>query len=399
MRTWALAGLVVGVLGIVVGSPVIVFVGAATVTVRFLAERWPAHVMERLEFEHRFAPAKTIAGEDVELRLTIWNKSRVPAPLVVARDKLSDELAAGEVAATIAVPLRPFEKATRRVVVRPLRRGVHAAGPTDLEVPALFGTRVFRAPSSAEPAFLIARPLAVPVSGSTVQAASLAQARVRRSLFVDPTLFAGVRPYQSGDPRRSIHWRATARTGERQTKRYEPALSRNQMLVLDVQTLDGPYWRLEHDRVMFEDLCVATLSLARSVITADAACGLAAAGFARTVQRYVYLPPRADRAQIERIADVLARLSPESSAPLTELLGWLPQRLATGTTVTIISARSAASSATVLRRLQASGYPVHFIALGARNGYAAEARQLGLAGWSAVMRRQAGRPQALTLGS
>jgi uncharacterized protein (DUF58 family) len=399
MMRWALGGLVVGLLGVVVGSPVVVIIGAAAVAVRVLAEQWPLHVIERLEFEHRFVPSKTVVGEDVELRLTLWNKSRLPTPLAVAQDTLSDELQAAEVTPTIALPLRPFERATRRVRVRPLRRGVHSAGPADLEVPALFGTSVLGAPSPVDTTLLIARPLAVPVSGTTVQAASLAQARVRRSLFVDPTLFAGVRPYQSGDPRRSIHWRASARVGTRQTKRYEPALARHQMIVLDVQTIEGPHWRLDHDEALFEDLCVATLSLARSLITADSACGLAAAGFSRTTQRYAYLPPRADRAQIERIADVLARLAYESSAPLGQLLGWLPQRLATGTTISVISGRSAASSARVMRRLRSSGFPVHFIALGERQDHASEARTLGLAGWSALLRTERGRPTSLALSS
>ncbi len=397
MTTWAALGLAVGVLGVVLGAPVVVFIGAAIVLVRILAERWPRHVLERLEFEHRFVPPKTVAGEAAELRLTIWNTSRLPTALAVAEDSLPDELEADERNPTIAVPLRGFERATRRVVVRPLVRGVHSTGIADLEVPALFGTNAPRRQAPVEPAWLVARPLAVPVTGATRHGAPLAQARARRSLFTDPTLFAGVRPYQSGDPLRSIHWRATARTGTRQTKRFEPALARHQLLVVDVQTIEGPYWRLTHDTETFEDLCVAALSLARSLITADAACGLAAAGFSHTVQRYVYLPPRADRAQIERIADVLARLSHESSAPLAQLLGWLPQRLAAGTTVSVLSARSVASYAGVLRRLQASGFPVQYIALGRQSEHSAEARELGLAGWSATLHMSDGRPQSLAL--
>ncbi len=399
MTAWTVAGLVVGLLGVVLGSPVVVLIGVAVIGIRILTERWPRHVLEHLQFEHRFVPDKTVAGEQVELHLTVWNMTRVPTALALAEDTLSDDIEAQEDRPTIAVPLRPYEQATRRIAVRPLRRGVHSAGPADLEVPSLFGTRAPRLRSPVEPAWLTARPLAVPVSGSTVHAAPLAQARARRSLFVDPTLFAGVRDYQQGDPPRSIHWRASARTGATKTKRFEPALARHQMIVLDVQTLEGPHWRMDPDEELFESLCVATLSLARSLITADAACGLAAAGFSRTTQRYVYLPPRADRAQIERIADVLARISRESSAPLSELLGWLPRRLGTGTTISVISGRGAESSARVLRRLRASGFPVHFISLGERGNHAAEARQLGLAGWSAVLRGDRGRPQALTLST
>ena len=113
-----------------------------------------------------------------------------------------------------------------------------------------------------------------PVVGSTPAAAPLAHVRAQRSLFTDPTLFAGTRPYAAGDALRSVHWRASARTAQLQTKRFEPALSRQQMIVLDVQTVEGPYWLLNFDEELFEDLCVATLSLARMLVTQDAACGL-----------------------------------------------------------------------------------------------------------------------------
>ena len=72
------------------------------------------------------------------------------------------------------------------------------------------------------------------------------------------------------------------------------------VLVLDVQTVEGAFWMLNYDEDLFEDLCVAALSLARANIVADAATGFAAAGFTRTTQRIAYLPPRADREQIER---------------------------------------------------------------------------------------------------
>jgi uncharacterized protein (DUF58 family) len=221
--------------------------------------------------------------------------------------------------------------------------------------------------------------------------------RAKRSLFTDPTLFAGVRPFQTGDQLRSIHWRASARQARLQTKRFEPALSRQQVIVLDVQTVEGPYWVLNYDEDLFEELCIAALSLARLLISNEASCGFAAAGFSLTTQRFVYLPPRADRAQIERIGDVLARMTSESSAPLTSLLAWLPHRVAKGTTLTILSGRATKSSAAVVKRLEQSGFPVHYLLL--RDGIerAAEARLARLSAWPTTVQAQRGVPTAVVI--
>jgi uncharacterized protein (DUF58 family) len=381
VKSWATTGLAVALVGIVLTSPAIVFIGGAIVLVRILADVWPAHTLEMLDYEHEIRPAKTVVGEPVELRMALWNRSRLPVAWAGSRDALGEHLAADDPLLAIAGPMRPYERVTRRVRLTPTRRGVHEVGPTRLTVPELFGTHMLNDTSELEPARVVVRPLMAPVIGQTPAVGPLAQARARRSLFTDPTLFAGTRPFESGDPLRSVHWRASARAGRLQTKRFEPALSRQQMIVLDVQTIEGPYWVLNYDDELFEDLCVATLSMARSLVSSDAAVGLAAAGFSGTTQKFVYLPPRADWQQVQRIGDLLARLTPESSAPLVQLLGWLPQRLARGTTVVVLT-----------------GFPVQVLLVRQTADHLVEARRLGLAAWPANVVAERGVPSAVVVG-
>ena len=399
MNSWAAVGVAVALLGIAVGSAPIVFIGGAILLIRIVAERWPRRVLDSLVFERSVSPRKTVVGDDVELRLSIWNRSRLPIAWAEATDRLSEKLAIkpSTTIPAIAGPLRPFERVTRRLHVTPTRRGVHEIGPVTLGVAEHFGTQLPRFDSPAEPTTVIAKPLMAPVVGSSPTSAPLAQVRAKRSLYTDPTLFAGVRPFQTGDPLRSIHWRASAREGLLQTKRFEPALSRQQLIVMDVQTVEGPYWMLDYDEELFEELCIASLSLVRLLISRDASCGFAAAGFSLTTQRFVYQPPRADRAQIERIGDVLARMTSESSAPLTSLLAWLPHRVAKGTMLTILSGRSPKSSAAVVKRLEQSGFPVHYLLF--RDGAAStnDGRQLGLSAWPAAVEAERGIPKAVVI--
>jgi uncharacterized protein (DUF58 family) len=406
MTSWATAGTAVVLLGIVLASPPVVFIGAAMLIIRVLAEVWPRRVLNGLQLERHVWPPHAVAGEEVELSLSLWNGTRLPA----AWATVSDAMGVGLVAATasgerriggidlltVASALRPYERVTRRFRVTPIRRGIHEIGPAQFRVAELFGAHTPIRDADVEPLRILARPRAVPVSGGVPARAPLAHSRARRSLFSDPSLFAGVRPFQSGDPLKSIHWRATARRAELQTKRFEPSLASQAVLVFDVQTVEGEYWMLVYDEQHFEDLAVAAASVAREMVSHSTACGFAAANFSGSTQRYVYLPPRTDRLQLGRIGDALARLTPESSAPLTRLLAWLPRRVAAGTMIVIFSSRSAVTSASVVRRLRDSGYPVHFVLAGQEN-LARQARQAGLAASSVRVEAEAGVPRAVAV--
>ena len=75
-------------------SAAIVFLGGAIVLVRVLADVWPQHTLDLLEYEHELTPTKTVVGEHVEARLSLWNRSRLPIAWAVAEDTLSEHLAA-----------------------------------------------------------------------------------------------------------------------------------------------------------------------------------------------------------------------------------------------------------------------------------------------------------------
>jgi len=380
-----------------VGSAPVVFIGATIILIRLVVERWPRRVLSSLSYERAVSPQKTVVGDPLELSLSLWNKSRLPIAWAIGQDTLSEKLRLEPPATvpSVAGPMRPFERVTRRMKVTPLRRGLHEVGPVRLGLAEHFGTQLPRLDKPAEPTYVLARPLMAPVLGNSPQSAPLAQARAKRSLYTDPTLFAGVRPFETGDPLRSIHWRASAREARLQTKRFEPALSRQQVLVLDVQTVEGPYWMLDYDEDLFEELCVAALSITRLLVSQDASVGIAAAGYSGTTQRFVYLPPRGDRAQIERIGDVLARMTSESSAPLVSLLAYLPHRVPKGTTLTILTGRSPRTSAAVVKRLEQSGFPVHFLLFRNSEERGTEARLQGLSAFPAAVQMERGRPTSV----
>lgn len=115
---------------------------------------------------------------------------------------------------------------------------------------------------------------------------------------------AGVRPWREGDDPRRVDWKATARRGRLHVREPEPPAADRVLIALD---LDG-------DGAAGERLVALAASLARDLVTAGAAVGLAAGGAAP-----VWLPPERGPRGGWRLLEALADVAP-GPVPLREVL-------------------------------------------------------------------------------
>jgi uncharacterized protein (DUF58 family) len=201
----------------------------------------------------------------------------------------------------------------------------------------------------------------------------------RAGLTEDPSRFAGIREYAPGDPLRRIHPRASARLGRPVVKRFEPSRDREVLLALDVQTTANAILETTRDDDVVESLFVVAASIARSLALERAAFGLAAAGYHGAESRFAHLPVSEAPGQLERVFDLLARLSSHPSAPFDRLLGMILRVVKPGTTIVVLTARDPTAYLTWLRRLERAGCRVVVVACGpAGQADAGRARQAGL---------------------
>jgi hypothetical protein len=147
------------------------------------------------------------------------------------------------------------------------------------------------------------------------------------------------------------------------------------VLVVDVQTVDGQYW-LTWDEDIFEGLTVIAASLARRMLADGASVGMSAANFAGSQQKFAWLAPRASLAQLPRVGELLARIAPVPSGPLTDLLAWLTRRVPAGTTIVLMSARHPGRHLAALRRMQGLGYGLELVMVGPNAAANAHASRL-----------------------
>lgn len=238
------------------------YAGVLMVGVGFwLASRWH---QAALAVRHA-GPSEREIGESFEVIVDIRNASRLPIGWILVEDLLPRQAIAVrplglEVSGSRMEVLFLWPGQTRqlRYTVTCRRRGYFQIGPTVLETGDLMGlSRRFRV--GTEPQFVLVYPHQVPLAGYDVASPRpIGEIRIRDAVMQDPTRIRGIRKWQIGDPLRSVHWAATARTGTLHSKVYEPTSMAGATIVLDLHRDTNP----GHHEPVRSDLAV---SLACSV--------------------------------------------------------------------------------------------------------------------------------------
>lgn len=350
---------------------------------------WTRYGLRALTYERRLSAPRVRWGDTIDLDLVVRNAKPLPVPWL----QIDDVVTQGAQVSGGALTPSPhrgldvlrstwsvgwFERVTRRVQVVGTRRGTYSFTSAELRVADLFTTAGPVEERDIRTSYRVV-PRIVAVRSAVTHSPSAGATRAVTGLVEEPSLFAGVRPYQPGDSPRRIHWKATARLDRPVSRRFDAARERTVLLAVDLQTLAGPSWMLTWDDDLVEGLCVAALSLARSWIDDGVSVGLAVNAFTDRPQRTVFLSPSAAPGQVALIADQLAAVSPYASVPFPTLLGGLVRRAPLGCTIVALSCRDPLEFVPILRRLGAQGYRASHAAIGPEGvQWSARARGLGV---------------------
>lgn len=374
MGDWIALAFAMLVVAVLADAPGVSLVAVVTIVYGSLTTVWTRYGMRRVEYSRRLGTSRAVSGDSVPLDITIWNRKRLPLPWVTAEDRLAerlnvrerpemqvDELQRETVLLRNDWALAWHERVVRHFHIDDLRRGSYRFGPVQLRLRDILGRLAGEEQFGLSDTLVVA-PATAAVRQAEHETSPLGERRARHSLAVDPALFAGVRPFQVGDSLRTVHWRATARLGSTVSRRFEPARGRAVVLVVDVQTVDGPWLTWDDDT--FERMTVVAASLARRLLADGASLGMAAANFAGSQQTFAWLAPRASMAQLPRAGELLARIGPVPSAPLSALLAWLIKRMPAETALILVTARDPGPHLAALRRMRRMGFGVEVVTVG-----------------------------------
>ena len=185
--------------------------------------------------------------------------------------------------------------------------------------------------------------------------------RAPRSLLPDPLRTVGVRDYHPEDSFRHLHWKATARAQQLQVRVFEPTMVTQLGVFLNLDTFQH-YWE-GLDTVHSEAAITAAASLASHAVQERYAVGVYANGLVGGSDQALRVAPGRGPAQLTRILEGLAKLSPFATIDFpkflrNELLGfpW-------GSTIVVVTAVMTPPLAATLASVREAGHRPVLIAV------------------------------------
>lgn len=362
---------VVFVLALVLRVPLLALASVLLLLTAGVAWLWNRYSIVRLSYNQSFATARAFPGDEIELIISIANRKLLPLAQVEVRDTIPAGLEAEDPDITYdradrqmlqrSTSLRWYERVTWRYTVRCQRRGAYRIGPATIDTGDPFGFYRSTLPAEFSGTLVVFPPL-LPLEQLGLPARSPIGSLRARQLIRDPLRTVGVRDYHTDDPIKDVHWAATARTGTLQTRIYEPTTARELAIVLDLDSFEQ--YTQGIDELQIERSISAAATLAKAGLDEGYAVGLYVNGAPAYHESLVRLPPSRSPAQLERIMDVLARLTPFSVTQVARVLRMAAADLPWSTTILLLSVIQPQSSRAELARLRQRGRAVSWLYLG-----------------------------------
>jgi uncharacterized protein (DUF58 family) len=318
---------------------------------------WSWRAVHHLQIERQFAD-HAFAGDEVEVTLTIHNPGWLPIPYVEVGETWPWPLDSGLFPPRM-LSLAPRTSQKVAYARRCPQRGHYSLAAPDAQVGDLLGTGQRTLPAGASQQLTV-YPRLVPLERLGLPTRSpYAVLPANMALFEDTSRITGVRGYRPSDSLRHIHWTATARTGELQVKRYQPAVARETLICLSLDLADYPV--TSHNAV--EQAIVVAASLANHIATQEGLpVGLAMEAGENLFDnsRRLTLSPRSGSPHLMQLLEALARAQPAGRCFLA-LLREESIKLAWGSTLVVVTGCLHRELAETVLHLRRRGYAVTLI--------------------------------------
>ncbi len=400
-RRWYYPGIVILIAAILFHQPLLAVIGLLLLLVVGTTDIWARYCLRDLRYSRQLSEQRALFGEEVTLSLSVENAKLLPLPWLEVEDtmprglpikgrRLRSSLHAETVVLESLFSPRWYERVTRRYTIQCNTRGVHQFGPTVVRSGDVFGF-LNQEESLSNWQYLLVYPLVVPLARFGLPARHpFGDRRAPRRLLEDPSRVTGVRDYAYGDSLRRVHWKATARTMQLQSKVYEATTTYTLVLFLNVAArIDGYFginpalqelaicaaasvtdWAInEGYEVGFYANTIMYMpeteeSSAARTMQEDPEHGLEEELAAQLRKRRIHLPPASSDEQRRRIMEVLARIQPFFGSAIEDVIQAERTRLPAGATVVVITSAVNDPLLETLARLRQAGHAVTILFAG-----------------------------------
>lgn len=416
-KQWYYISVAIIVVSFLLRQPLLLVIGLLGLLVVGMADIWINFCLRNLRYSRQLSEQRALFGEEITLSLSIENAKLLPLPWLEIEDSVPQALTFTGQRVRISLTTnravlenlfspRWYERVTRHYTMRCMARGVHTFGPTVLRSGDVFGFQN-RQETLANRQYLLVYPLVIPLTRFGLPARyPFGDYQAPRRLLEDPSRVIGVRDYMYGDDLRRVHWKATARTMQLQSKVYQPTTTYTLVLFLNVMAqLDAWFgfhpeltelaicatasvadWALDHgyavglyaNTVMYMPELATSLSTSdiHSLSTTESTVSTARQGETAREQRVdtvvaeqlkrrrIHLPPASNEEQRKRIMEALARVQSYFGNAIEDVIRTERMRLPAGATVVVVTSTVSEPLLDTLERVRQSGHAVTLLFIG-----------------------------------
>ena len=356
-------GILVAVLATVTGQTPLLLWAAAVGGLAGAQIYWARRAWQGVEIDPAFEPARAFMSEEVFLRIRIRNAKRLPLPIVRVVAPFPTGLLPEPTPGPTAMrghrrrlSIGGQMEVSLRLPVLPTARGEYWMDEIGIELADPFDLTSIRREVPVERPLLVMPEPRVAVPVRLRRRLPFGRRATAVKLFEDREHFAGVRPYEPGDPVHHIHWKLTAHAGQLQTMRYEPTRSAEVLFAIDVANGE-PFW-FAVDPETAEETIGWTSFLARQAIGAGWRTGLLANTHLKRGRGPVRVRASSARGHEASVFAALARMPNQPTTDLGPVLREIGRRLPERMTVVVVSPRPGPSLRREMDVLRRRGFEV-----------------------------------------
>jgi uncharacterized protein (DUF58 family) len=373
-EAWLPLAFLLLLIGLVAGrSAPFIALGLGLIIIYILSSWWKRAALVGVTYERSFNRNHVFPGERVRMTATIKNRKPLPLTWLQFRDELpfapedADGISvlASEITGSYilenTLSMNGFERAERKINLRFPSRGFYQLGP----VQYLSGDIFTMFTVERQHRYLdtiVVYPTVWPLEELELPAKELfGEIKVQKSLFFDPIKTQGIRDYQPQDRFRDVHWKATARRGELQTKVYEPASGMNVVAFLNVATYPK-HW-MGFDPLLLERAVSVTASIASFAAEQRWGIGVFANGSVPGSDQPIRVAPGRSPNQLVKILEALAAVTEFATGSIELLMHRESPRIPWAATLVLITAIVTEEMLVGLIRLSEAGRRIALISL------------------------------------
>jgi uncharacterized protein (DUF58 family) len=343
---WLALILLLLVLSAALGHSGLLLVTLLAATALCLAWLWNRFVLQQVEYAREFTVRRAFVGERVPVSVIVTNHKTLPVPWLRVDDAFPNGLplidhelkptsAPGRAVLSHVTSLGPNERVRWTYEIDCTQRGFYFFGPAEIRSGDVFGVFSRRLRLKA-PGRLIVYPRVRPLPELGFPGQHpFGEKRAQRHLVEDPSRTIGVRDYHPEDTIKHVHWKASARHGELQVKVYEPTITQQLVVFLNVASFAQTWKGIIPERL--EQAISVAASVAYHATERRFAVGLVANGCVPHSDQPIKVMPSWAPDQLARVLEALAAVTGYATNDIERLIASQSPRLALGATLVVIT--------------------------------------------------------------